>query len=333
MSFFRGDGAHGFQARLTVGADPYDSYAGTYTLPQWLRLVRVGDTFAAYYSADGLAWTQRGTTQTVSTMGASPLVGLALTSAVTATASTAVFDSLNFFLPTNFGPVVDAGATLTGGGPWNLDATVSDDSRPVPAALTPLWQAVSGAGVVEFVSPSSVDTGVSFSASGTYRLRLTVGDGAITTFDETTANITAAPLLAWRQTNFGTTLGTGDAANMADNDDDGWLNIVEYALLTSPTQATAAPFTVTMTPTDFVLALNRDPQRTDVTITIESCLVLGGTWTPVARSTGGAAFTSLMPEASVVETGTGPVAVTVSVGISATPARRFFHVKVQSSTP
>ena len=108
---------------------------------------------------------------------------------------------------------------------------MSDDSRPVPAALTPLWQAVSGAGVVEFFTPSSVDTGISFSASATYRLRLTVGDGAITTFDETTASISAAPLLAWRQT-------------------------------------------------DFVLALNRDPQRTDVTITIESCTDLGGTWTP-----------------------------------------------------
>ncbi len=336
MSFFRAGATACFQARLTAGGDPYDSLGSTvYTLPQWVRLVRSGDDFSGYTSNDGVTWTQRGATQTFAAgiMGASPIVGLALTSAVTATASTAVFDSLNFFLPTNRGPVVDAGAALTGGGPWNLDATVSDDSRPVPAALTPLWQAVSGAGVVEFFTPSSIDTGVSFSASGTYRLRLMVGDGAITTFDETAANITAAPLLAWRQTNFGTTLGTGDAANLADNDDDGWANIVEYALLTSPTQATAAPYTVTMTPTNFVLALNRDPQRTDVTITIESCADLGGTWTPVARSAGGAAFTALVPEAAVVETGTGPVAATVTVGTMAAPARRFFHVKVQSSVP
>ena len=173
----------------------------------------------------------------------------------------------------------------------------------------------------------------SFSASGTYRLRLAVGDGAITTFDETTANITAAPLLAWRQTNFGTTLGTGDAANMADGDGDGWQNIVEYALLTSPMQATAAPFTVTMTGGNFILGLNRDPQRTDVTITLESCTDLGGPWTPVARSTSGAAFTPLVPEAAVGETGTGPVAVTITVGVSAPPARRFFHVKVLSATP
>ena len=334
MSFYRDGATACFQARLTAGDDPYDSLGTTvYALPQWVRLVRSGDAFSGYTSPDGVAWTQRGTTQTVAPMGASPLVGLAITSAVTATASTAVFDSLNFFLPTNRGPVVDAGAALTGAGPWNLDATVSDDGRPVPSALTPLWQAVGGAGVVEFLNPSSVDTGVSFSASGSYRLRLSVGDGAITTFDETTANITAAPLLAWRQTNFGTTLGTGDAANLADGDSDGWQNIVEYALLTAPNLATVAPFNIAKAGSDFIIALNRDPQRTDVTITIESCTDIGGAWTPVARSTSGAAFVSLVPEAVVGETGAGPVAVTITVGVAAPPARRFFHVKVLSSTP
>jgi hypothetical protein len=60
-SHFRGDRSHGFHARLTPGADPYDSVGTTqYTLPAWLRLVRVGDTFAGYYSTDGVNWTQRG---------------------------------------------------------------------------------------------------------------------------------------------------------------------------------------------------------------------------------------------------------------------------------
>ena len=269
-SFFKGDGTHGYQARLTASADPYDSVGTTaYTLPQWVRLVRAGDTFAAYYSADGTAWTQRGTTQTVSTIGASPLVGLFITSAVAATPSSAVFDSANFYLPTNIGPNVNAGAALSGAGPWNLDATVTDDARPAPAALAALWVPENGA---TFASSTSVDTGVSFSATGSYRLRLTVGDGAITTFDDTTANVTViTPLLAWRQTNFGTTAGTGNAANMADMENDGWVNLVEYALLTSPTQAGGAPFSVANTPGGFVLTLSRHPARTDVTITIEAC--------------------------------------------------------------
>ena len=329
-SFFKGDGTHGYQARLTAGADPYDSVGSTvYTLPQWVRLVRAGDTFAAYYSADGTAWTQRGTTQAVSSIGASPLVGVFITSAVAATPSSAVFDSLNFYLPTNRGPLVDAGAVLTGSGPWNLNATATDDARPVPASLTPLWVAVGGPGVAEFASPSSVDTGVTFSASGAYRLRLTVGDGAITTLDETTATVTTAPLLAWRQTNFGTTAGTGNAANFADMEYDGWVNLVEYALLTSPTQAGGPPFAVAATPGAFILTLSRDPARTDVTITMEACdNLVTGPWIAIARSTNGGVFTSLVPEAAIGETGAGPVAVTATI-----TAHSFFRIKVETVTP
>ncbi len=335
-TFFKGDGTHGYQARLTTGADPYDSIGTVaYTLPQWVRLVRAGDTFAAYSGPDGTTWTQRGTTQTVSTIGTSPLVGLFITSAVGATASTGVCDSLNFFLPTNRGPFVDAGAVLSGLGPWNLDATVTDDSRPTPASLTPLWFAVGGPGVATFNSPSSIDTGVSFSASGLYRLRLTAGDGAITTFDETTANVTVGgPMLSWRQTHFGTTSGTGNAANLADVENDGWVNLVEYALLTSPTQPNGAPFAISSTPTACVLTLQRDPAHTDATIAIEACDNLGnGIWTAVARSTSGGTFASLAPEVAVSESGTGPVAVTVTITNGTLPARRFFRIRVDTTAP
>ena len=335
LSFYRGTGEHGFQARLTAGADPYDSIGTTvYTMPGWVRLVRVGNDFTAYSGDDGLTWTLRGVTQTVATIGASPLVGLALTSAVTATASTATLDNLDFFLPTNRGPTVDAGITLTGSGPWNINATVSDDARPVPAALTSLWQDLGHAGVATFASPSSVDTGVTFTESGSYRLRLTVNDGAITTFDETTANVTVVSgLLAWRQTNFGTTADTGNAANMADMENDGWVNLVEYALLTSPTQASSAPFTVAATPTAFVLTLSRDPAHTDVTISVEARDDLtSGSWTAIARSTSGGAFTSLVPEVVVGENGTSPVAVTITV-TSAPRTQRYFRIKVETTTP
>ncbi len=332
MSFYKGDRNHGFQARLTAGADPYDSVDTTpRTMPDYLRLTRIGDLFSAYCSADGVTWTPRGTPQTVTTMGASPLVGLALTSAVTATASTAVFDNANFYLPTNIGPNVNAGAPLTGSGPWNIDATVADDARPVPASLTPLWLPE---GDVTFASATSVDTGVTFAATGNYRLRLTASDGAITTFGDTTANVTVGgPLLSWRQTNFGTTSATGSSANDADFDFDGLKNIVEYALLTSPTLAGGSPFTVAATPGNFVINVNRDPTRNDATITIEAATSLGGTWTPIARSSNGGAFISLVAEASVLETGTGPVAAAITVSTASTPTGRFFHVKVETATP
>jgi hypothetical protein len=262
-------------------------------------------------------------------MGPAPLVGLAITSAVTATASTTVFDQANFHLPTNIGPAVNAGPALSGSGPWNLDATVSDDSRPAPLAT--LWQPEGG---VNFTNSSSPDTAVSFDESGSYLLRLTASDGAITTFDDTTANVTAgSPLLAWRNLHFGTTDGTGDAANLADKDGDGLENLIEYALLTSPAQSNPSPFTIASVPGQITLTLGRDPSRNDVSVFIESTSALTGAWSTIASSSAGGPFISSVPEATVGESATDPVAVTIAVNTSGGPPARFFRVRVESTVP
>ena len=331
MTMYKGAGTHSYQARLTAGVAPYNS-AGTtvYTMPRWIRLQRVGDDFSAYHSADGITWSLRGAAQNIPAMGASPLVGLAITSAVVASPSTAVFDSANFYLPTNIGPNVNAGVALSGTGPWSIDATVTDDARPVPATLTPLWLPEGG---VTFTSASSVDTGVTFDATGNYRLRLTASDGAITTFDDTTANITVGAILSWRQANFGTTSSTGNSANTADMDGDGLVNLVEYALLTSPTASGGAPFAVVSNPGNIVLTVNRNSAHADATIIIEAATTLGGTWTAIARSTTGGAFTSLVPETTVNETGSGTISAAITVTTASTPNGRFFRVKVETTTP
>ncbi len=327
---YRGNGPHSYQARLTAGTAPYSSTGSeTYTLPRYLRLVRSGDSFIAYHSADGITWVQRGNAQSIPAMGPAPLVGIAVTSAVTATAATAVLDQANFHLPTNIGPAVNAGAALAGSGPWNLDATVSDDARP--AALATLWQPEGG---VNFTNASNPDTAVSFDASGNYRLRLTASDGAITTFDDTTANVIAgSPLLAWRDFHFGSTEGTGDAANLADKDRDGLENLVEYALLTSPGQPNPSPFTLAATPGQITLSLLRDPARSDVSIHIESSSTLTGSWSTIASSTSGSAFVSSAPGVTVGESAATPAAVTITVNIPGGPSSRFFRVRVESTVP
>lgn len=331
FTHFRGNGAHSFQARLTAGVAPYTSAGSTnYVLPYFLRLVRSGDNFSAFYSPDGITWSQRGTTQSIPAMGPAPLVGLALTSAVVATPSTAVFDQANFHLPTNIGPNVNAGAALTGSGPWSLDATVSDDARPAPLAT--LWQPEGG---VNFTNAASPDTALTFDASGSYRLRLTASDGAITTFDDTTADVVVAgsPLLAWRDFHFGSNDGTGDAANLADKDLDGLGNLIEYALLTSPTQSNPSPFTLARLPGQITLTLGRDPARSDVSVFIEASTTLTGTWTAIASSSSGGAFVPLAPEVTIGETGSGPVAVTATVNTLSGPTTRFFRVRVESTVP
>jgi hypothetical protein len=62
----------------------------------------------------------------------------------------------------------------------NLQTTGTDDGGPLP--LTNGWSLVSGPtnpvlGVATFANPAAEDTTVTFNTAGTYRLRLTVGDG------------------------------------------------------------------------------------------------------------------------------------------------------------
>jgi alpha-tubulin suppressor-like RCC1 family protein len=89
----------------------------------------------------------------------------------------------------NVAPSVNAGLdkTVTLPGSASLDGTVSDDGLPnPPAAVTTTWSKVSGPGTVTFASSSSIDTTASFSVSGTYVLRLTADDSALSTSDDVT---------------------------------------------------------------------------------------------------------------------------------------------------
>jgi hypothetical protein len=80
----------------------------------------------------------------------------------------------------NKAPVVSAGAnlTVTTSAPVNLDGTVTDDGMPTNV-ITTTWNKVSGPGTVTFGNPNAVDTTASFSAAGTYVLRLTADDGSL----------------------------------------------------------------------------------------------------------------------------------------------------------
>ena len=60
--------------------------------PQWVRVIRSGSQFAAYVSDDGATWTQCGV-QTIA-MGATVLVGLAVTSHNNASSNTALFENI-----------------------------------------------------------------------------------------------------------------------------------------------------------------------------------------------------------------------------------------------
>jgi len=85
----------------------------------------------------------------------------------------------------NAAPVVNAGldAAIQLPATAALDGTVTDDAQP-QALPTTTWTKVSGPGTVTFGDPALVDTTAAFSLPGSYTLRLTANDGALTTFDE-----------------------------------------------------------------------------------------------------------------------------------------------------
>jgi RHS repeat-associated protein len=89
--------------------------------------------------------------------------------------------------PVNLPPDVDAGpdATITLPATAALTGSVTDDGLPGPPdALASTWTMVSGPGTVAFDDPSSPVTSASFSASGTYVLRLTATDGEANASDD-----------------------------------------------------------------------------------------------------------------------------------------------------
>jgi len=88
--------------------------------------------------------------------------------------------------PTNEPPLVDVGADVDVVLPAALDlaATVSDDGRPEGSTLALSWSLIDGPAPVTFSAPTRATTTVSFTARGTYLLRLTADDGQYTTSDE-----------------------------------------------------------------------------------------------------------------------------------------------------
>jgi hypothetical protein len=92
----------------------------------------------------------------------------------------------------NQAPVVNAGAdqTITLPASANLSGSATDDGQPGP--LTSNWSRVSGPGTVTFANAAAASTTASFSAPGTYVLRLSASDGTLTSTDDVTITVNAA---------------------------------------------------------------------------------------------------------------------------------------------
>jgi beta-glucanase (GH16 family)/regulation of enolase protein 1 (concanavalin A-like superfamily) len=159
--------------------------------PPWLRLTRRGNTFTAYRSPDGQSWTRVGSPQTIA-MAASALVGIPACAGDTTRLAEIAIDDV-----TITAPVADVlitspadGTTLSGTGhSLRLAATVTSSTAPTLA-----WSKVSGPGCITFADPSLATTTATFSATGSYVLRLTATTAAGIGSADLSVHVAPAPV-------------------------------------------------------------------------------------------------------------------------------------------
>ncbi|MBX7104071.1 MAG: fibronectin type III domain-containing protein [Gemmataceae bacterium] len=83
-----------FATRTSTGGTAAATTVASVTAPEWVRLVRAGNTLTASYSADGVTWTQIGSTTTIS-MAATVYAGMAVYAGSTTLLNTSTFDNVS----------------------------------------------------------------------------------------------------------------------------------------------------------------------------------------------------------------------------------------------
>lgn len=131
---------------------------------------------------------------------------------------------------TNKAPTVNAGADQTVAHPTavNLVGTANDDGLPIDSSLAFSWTRISGPGTVTFGSASALQTSASFSTAGTYVLRLTASDSALSGSDDVTITQTAPPTVSISSPADGATIPARTSIVGSVSDANNWR--VEYSL-------------------------------------------------------------------------------------------------------
>jgi RHS repeat-associated protein len=149
-----------FYRTTTGGGNAYDYY-GSGTLPFWVKLVRVGNTFYGYTSTDGVNWYQVGTSHTI-TMAQNVNVGLGVSSYSTTSLGTATFDNVSMTVGTTpfvTGVSPDLGAvgtsvTITGSNFGATQGTSTVSFNGVQATSVTSWSSTQIVAAVPSAAPS-----------------------------------------------------------------------------------------------------------------------------------------------------------------------------------
>jgi len=175
------------------------------------------------------------------------------------------------------------------------------------------------AGVTNFT-----DTNILSNTTYGYRVRAINAGGVSAYSGELFLTTPLSPIEQWRQTYFGSTNTTDNAANDADWAGDGMKNIFEYAFNTNPTNANVSPLTFSIESDQLRLTFPRQrPAPGDVSYIYEVSSDVGsGIWNS------GPAYTTESLADNL--NGTETVTVTLNATVSTTSAR---YIRIRISQP
>ncbi len=206
------------------------TYGGTLTVANVAGTLAVGQSFQLFSAANSagnfssispaipgpnLSWSFNPTTGTLSVVNNAPTIS-------DIAAQTIAVNTVAVILPFTIDDIETAASSLT------LTKASSN------LALVPLSGIVfgaSGANRIVTVTPAA-------NQLGSATITVTVSDGALNASDTFTVTVTGNDLETWRFASFGSAGNTGSAADLADANNDGEQNLLEYATSQNPTAAT-----------------------------------------------------------------------------------------------
>ena len=132
-----------FQIRATTGGTTTSTVIGGVAAPCWVRLARApSNSFAGYYSTDGVNWTQIGVNASLS-LSNTVLAGLAVTAHNNSSACSAALDSVSVNQPPTLAPIPNQ--TILAGRVLAVTNSANDADLPAQALTFSLLSYPAGA--------------------------------------------------------------------------------------------------------------------------------------------------------------------------------------------
>ena len=267
-----------FQQKISVNGNVSNSSSGSKAAPYWVRLVRSGNSFSGFTSADGNTWTQLGSTGTNVFSGTTAYAGIAVGPRTAGTTASVVVDNVTFLaLPT--------APTILSGSSSSAQATLTWSSIPGAATYNVKRSTTSGGPYSNVAAGQSgstyTNTGLTNNTTYYYVVSAVnaVGEGP------NSAEFSVTPHFAWSayQAQYFTSAELADpliSGPLATPANDGMSNLMKYALGFAPKSPAVPNFTLTKSGATMVFTYQRPADRSDITYIPEiSPTLANGSWT------------------------------------------------------